>query len=160
MNTHKDLDDQFDENKKYIHQLDDNRYPILFTNKIFAKKMSPHIKETIFYAPNKYSQNSLQKNFEKSYGEGNFVYEHVKPIEYLSRYRQNNEMLIKYLPSKGKHWFSKCNIEKFKKQIMGITTLLTISHFVLERIHSLLSKFFIFRKIWSYRLCVNQGSDR
>ena len=119
MNTHKDLDDQFDENKKYIHQLDDNRYPILFTNKIFAKKMSPHIKETIFYAPNKYSQNSLQKNFEKSYGEGNFVYEHVKPIEYLSRYRQNNEMLIKYLPSKGKHWFSKCNIEKFKKQIMG-----------------------------------------
>ena len=33
--------------------------------------------------------------------------------------RNVNEMLIKYLPSKGKHWFSKCNIEKFKKQIMG-----------------------------------------
>ena len=89
-----------------------------FGIKYLQKKMSPHIKETIFYSPNKYSQNSLQKNFEKSYGEGNFVYEHVKPIEYLSRYRQNNEMLIKYLPSKGKHWFSKCNIEKFKKQIM------------------------------------------
>ena len=28
------------------------------------------------------------------------------------------------------------------------STLLTISHFVLERIHSLLSKFFIFRKLY------------